>query len=111
MARDDLLVITEGLQQILETQADDHAILERLERRPTVDLGGVERRLDDLADSVTRQAPPRPRSDRQGWGWSAVLIWVIPWVLAGYLLCWSTARYLPTWYLPPGFGRTGGKGK
>lgn len=93
--------IRECLEHLMDGQTHQEAILVALERRPVVDLQGIERRLDDLQDLVVQQ---RPEEDAPAWWWAPLTLGLA--LLVGYVVCWSTVQYLPGSLLPPGFQRT-----
>lgn len=99
----DLSLITEPLGLLLAAQAEQREILIHLEQREVPDIAGITHRLGEIEDALVRlqttpcTLPPLP--------WCRTLLRIGVWVLAGYLLCWATARWVPTWALPAGFTR------
>jgi len=99
----DLNLITEPLGLILTALAEEREILIHLEQREVPDMAGITRRLEEMTDALVRmQALPQGSA---GLCWGRTLLRIGVWVLVGYLLCWTTARWVPTWALPYGFTR------
>jgi hypothetical protein len=62
---DDLVVVVEALGA---EQEDQRQVLHTLEARPIVDVTGIERRLEEVADAVERlKVPVRERRARAWW--------------------------------------------
>jgi hypothetical protein len=62
---DDMVVLAEALGA---EQEEQRQVLHALEARPIVDVSGIERRLEEVADAVERlQAPQRKRRARAWW--------------------------------------------
>ncbi|HEY5864771.1 MAG TPA: hypothetical protein VI542_04340 [Candidatus Tectomicrobia bacterium] len=93
--------VIEALDHLLEVQEQHGEVLTHLERRPTPDMDGLARRLEEVADAVERLKPaevPKPA----WWRLPAVVGGML---LLGWLLCWGTIRWMPSDMLPPGFSR------
>ena len=61
MAKDtDVDAVLEGLDHLQAVQEQHSEVLHHLERRPVVDLQGLARRLEEVADAVERLTPPPP---------------------------------------------------
>ena len=72
----DVLLI--ALEDIQERLAEHTTALQHLEARPIVELAGLERRIDELADAVARMRPALPPPRR----W-----WLTPaWVTLAFVL-------------------------
>jgi hypothetical protein len=106
-AGDSNLILT-ALDTIQATQEEHTTILTHLEARKIVDLAGIERRLDEVADAVVRLKMPPPRC-RPWWltpalmtlamlGGIGLLLLAIK--LKGDLLTSSTTRASPAAALP-----------
>ena len=104
MAKDtDVDAVLEALDHLQVVQEQHSEVLHHLERRPVVDLQGLERRLEEVADAVERLTPPPPPSSHAGWAWLPALL--LMGLLVGWCSCWLTVRWLPGSLLPPGFSR------
>jgi len=99
----DLSLITEPLGLLLTAQAEQREILIHLEQREVPDMAGITRRLEEMTDALVRMQALPQRRPALSCGRTLLRIGV--WVLVGYLLCWTTARWVPTWALPYGFTR------
>jgi hypothetical protein len=84
----DIELVMVGLDTIQRVQEDHGLILAHLEARPVVELAGVERRLDELADRVTEL---RPRPPRQRVWWLTPMLLTLA-VLVGYGLALMALR-------------------
>jgi hypothetical protein len=88
----DTEVLVVALDAIQEEQQEQTTILQHLEQRKIVELDGVERRLDELADAlgqITMRRMPRLMSRR----WWIVPLWIGIALLAlpsGMVLGWMT---------------------
>ena len=61
MAKDtDVDAVLEALDHLQVVQEQHSEVLHHLERRPVVDLQGLVRRLEEVADAVERLTPPPP---------------------------------------------------
>jgi hypothetical protein len=68
----DTELLLAAVDQMQSTQEEHTTILTTLEARPILDLAGIERRLDELADTITKQtAPAPPPSSQRRW-------WLVP---------------------------------
>jgi hypothetical protein len=104
MAKDtDVDAVLEGLDHLQAVQEQHGEVLHHLERRPVVDLQGLVRRLEEVADAVERLTPPPPAITQTRWVWLPTLLLIG--LLVGWFSCWLTVRWLPGSLLPPGFSR------
>jgi uncharacterized protein HemX len=88
-ATDTDLVMT-ALDTIQSVQEEQTLLLVNLEARPVVDVTGIERRLEELADAVERLRPP-PRRRRPWWLTSLLLTLVF---LVGFGVGWVQMRWV-----------------
>lgn len=84
----DIELVMVGLDTIQTVQESHGLILAHLEGRPIVELAGMERRLEELADRVTELRPRPPRS--RAW-WLTPLLLTLA-VLVGYGLALMALR-------------------
>lgn len=89
----------------MDVQAEQGRMLIGLEQRPLVDMAGLARRLEDVADLCVARPVQPDEAGYYGVDWRLALALVVGGVLLGIVACWGTVRYLPDAWLPPGFRR------
>lgn len=103
-AATDLSAINDALDDLGAMLTHHGEILTQLEQRPVPDITSLARRLEDIADAVDRLVAP-PVSPRRGFAPWRTRILVLVAMGVGWVACWSTVRWVPASFLPPGFSR------